>query len=108
MTTADEALIVWSNAPDAATAEKLAETLVQEGLAACVHVLAEGRSFYVWEGKLEKDTEWTLMIKTRRGRYEKLAARLTELHPYDVPEILATPIENGHPAYLEWLHRSTG
>jgi len=102
-----DALLVWSNAPDAAQAAKLAETLVMEKLAACVHVLPQGYSYYEWDKRLNRDTEWTLMIKTRQTIYPVLEARIKALHPYDVPEIIATPVVQGLPAYLAWMKENT-
>ncbi len=102
-----DALLVWSNAPDEAKAHELAETLVTERLAACVHVLPRGHSIYEWQGRLNRDAEWTLMIKSRRGLYPVLEARLKTLHPDDVPEILATPVVHGSPDYLAWLRENT-
>lgn len=101
-------IIVWSNAPDRERAESIAETLVREGLAACVHVLPAGHSHYVWEGRLQVDEEWTLMIKSRQEHATVLQARIAALHPYEVPEILVTPVSAGLPAYLEWLTTVTG
>ncbi|MBF0623377.1 MAG: divalent-cation tolerance protein CutA [Magnetococcales bacterium] len=97
--------IVWSTAPDDAVAEQLARSLVEEELAACVHVLAAGRSFYRWQGGLQRDAEAVLMIKTRTAVRERLVERLTELHPYEVPEILFTPVAGGAPAYLDWVRQ---
>lgn len=107
MTVFPDALIVWSTAPEEPLAATIAETLVREKLAACVHVMPRGQSFYEWEERLNRDTEWTLMIKTRRDRYPALEKRLKELHPYTVPEILVTPVEGGSPEYLEWLVQVT-
>ncbi|MBF0141942.1 MAG: divalent-cation tolerance protein CutA [Magnetococcales bacterium] len=98
-----ELMVVLSNAPDAATAESLARLLVEEGLAACVHVLPGGLSFYEWEGSLHREGEWSMVIKTRAELYERLQARLAERHPYEVPEILGITVERALPAYRDWL-----
>ncbi|MBF0164349.1 MAG: divalent-cation tolerance protein CutA [Magnetococcales bacterium] len=92
-----------TTAPDEAMAESLAEALVHEGLAACVHILPAGRSIYRWQGAVHKEAEWTLLIKTDHVRFVPLRTRLLVLHPYEVPEILALPVEDGNPAYLAWL-----
>ena len=102
-----DAILVWTSAPEESVAETLAETLVQEQLAACIHVLPRGRSFYVWENAMHRDYEWMVLIKTRSALYSALEARLRQLHPYDVPEILATPVARGLPDYLAWLTAST-
>ncbi|MBF0155076.1 MAG: divalent-cation tolerance protein CutA [Magnetococcales bacterium] len=104
---ATPASIVYCTVPDGALADALSGTLVQEGLAACVHVFPVGKSVYVWEGKLERSTEHLLMIKSRQALYPRLQARLRELHPYQVPEILAVPVTAGLPEYLTWLARAT-
>lgn len=83
--------------------EELANSLVEEGLAACVNVLPAVRSFYKWQGKLEKDTEELLVIKTGDWLFSILEKRVKELHPYEVPEIICMPIVEGSAPYLEWL-----
>lgn len=104
---AEEVIMVWTNAASPEVAEEIAQTLVKEKLAACVHVLPAGTSHYKWEGELQKETEHTLVIKTRRGRYKKLEARLYDLHPYDVPEIMATETLKVHSAYQQWVVDTT-
>ncbi|WP_231137316.1 divalent-cation tolerance protein CutA [Chromobacterium paludis] len=94
------------NVPDAETAERIAETLVSERLAACVNILAPCRSVYRWQGAVERADEVPLLIKTRRDAYAKLEARLLALHPYEVPEIVAWPLAQGLPAYLTWVSQS--
>ncbi len=96
-------ILVWTTFPEEALAISVADSLVDEQLAACVHVLPGGRSVYRWQGEIHRDAEWTLLIKTRQAVYPRLEARLRALHPYDVPEILATPVTRSLPAYQEWL-----
>jgi len=100
-------IIVWSNCPSEAQAAELAQVLVREKLAACVHILPRGRSFYIWEGKMNQEDEWTLKIKTRAALFDDLKARLTVLHPFDVPEILATPVVDCGVSYGRWVMDST-
>jgi len=100
---ADAVLIVLTNLPDEENAHLIAEALVAERLAACVNVLAGCRSIYRWQGEIERADEVPLLIKTTRARYRELQARLQELHPYDVPEILAWEPQRGLPAYLGWV-----
>jgi len=86
-------------------AGRLARALVEERLAACVQILPSVRSVYRWRGAIEESGELLLLIKTRRGLFDRLSRRLRELHSYEVPEILATPVVDGGEAYLEWMDR---
>jgi periplasmic divalent cation tolerance protein len=97
------ALVVLSTFPDADKAAQVARVLVEERLAACVNLVATVRSIYRWQGAVQDDAESLAIIKTTRERYPALAARLAELHPYDVAEIIALPLADGHPPYLAWL-----
>jgi len=103
-----DALVVLVTVPNAETAEKLAEALVGERLAACVNVLDGVRSIYRWKGAVERDDELLCLCKTTRDGFDRLRARVVELHPYEVPEVIALPIEAGHAAYLAWLMASVG
>lgn len=102
-----KSLLVLCNTPDPATANRLAEQLVEERLAACVNILPACRSVYRWQGAIESAEEIPLLIKTTGDVYPILQARLTELHPYEVPEIIALSIEQGLPAYLRWIASET-
>jgi periplasmic divalent cation tolerance protein len=102
-----EVLVVITNLPDRATAERIAETLVTGGVAACVNVMAECTSFYRWNAKLEHGSEVPLFIKTTRAAYPHLESMLRRLHPYEVPEILALPVSAGLPDYLNWVTQET-
>ena len=99
-------LLVLCNCPDAATARQLATAVVEQRLAACVNCLPAVQSIYRWDGEVQSEQEATLLIKTIASRYSELEARLAELHPYDVPEIIALDISRGLPAYLNWLEQS--
>lgn len=101
------ALLVLTNLPDRATAEKLAEALIQKRVAACVNILAPCRSVYRWKGAVQRDEEHPVLIKTTRESYAALEAAIREAHPYELPEIVAVPIERGLPAYLDWVARET-
>lgn len=103
----DDAILALCTAPDAETAAKLGKALVSEHLAACVNVIPGLRSFYEWEGEVQDDGEVQLFIKTRASRTDELEARLRELHPYDVPEILFLTIRGGSKDYLGWLRETT-
>jgi periplasmic divalent cation tolerance protein len=99
----DDVLLAFCTCPDEALALSLAETLVDEGLAACVNLLPGVRSIYVWQGQRHSDAEVLLLIKTAAARFPELAARLRRLHPHDLPEIMAVPIRHGLPDYLNWV-----
>ncbi len=99
----DAILLCYCSCPDTASAERIAETLVGERLAACISRLPGIRSTYRWQGAVTTDSEELLLIKTVAGRYEALRTRLLQLHPYELPELLAVPVERGHDAYLEWV-----
>lgn len=101
------ALIVITNAPDREIALKIARALIERKLAACVNILAECTSVYRWQEKLETATEVPLMIKTRAEIYDDVEAAIRSLHPYELPEIVAVPIERGWSAYLEWVNAET-
>lgn len=101
------ALVVFTNLPDRAAAEKLAEALVEQRVAACVNILGPCRSVYRWNGGLQKDDEHLMLIKTSRERYATLEAAIRAAHPYELPEIVAVPIERGLPAYLDWVAAET-
>lgn len=101
------ALLVLTNLPDRATAEQLAEALIRKRVAACVNILAPCRSVYRWKEAVQHDEEHPVLIKTTRERYAALEAAIREAHPYELPEIVAVPIERGLPAYLDWLAMET-
>lgn len=101
-------LIILCTCPDRTTAERIAETVVSERLAACVNIVPGLTSIYRWEGQIQREVELLLLIKTRQEIYSLLEARIRELHPYQVPEIIALPIQTGSVAYLDWIADSTG
>ncbi|HEX4857972.1 MAG TPA: divalent-cation tolerance protein CutA [Usitatibacteraceae bacterium] len=101
-------LVVICTVPDAELGVKIAESLLQHRLAACVHRLPPGVSTYRWQGRVETGEESTLIIKTESSRFAELAAEIRRLHPYDVPEILALRVTDALPAYLQWVAGETG
>jgi periplasmic divalent cation tolerance protein len=101
-------LVAMTTAPTPEKAAELARALVEERLAACVNILPGARSIYRWQGKLEDDTEAVCVIKTRRDRLDALRARLLELHPYEVPELVVMDVVAGNPKYLAWIDESVG
>ncbi len=94
-------------APDEGEANRLAAALIERRLAACVNLLAPARSIYRWRGAIETATEIPMLIKTTAAAYPALEAALRELHPYELPEILALPA-GGLPEYLAWVAAETG
>ena len=100
-------LLVLTNLPERAAAERLADLLVEKRLAACVNILAPCRSVYRWQGAVRHDEEHPLLIKTTAERYPALEQALRSGHPYELPEIIAVPIERGLPAYLQWVAAET-
>jgi periplasmic divalent cation tolerance protein len=100
-------IAVLTNLPDSDSAFNLARELVGLKLAACANVLAPATSFYRWEGRDEQATEYPVLIKTTRARYSELERAIRRRHPYDLPEIIAWPVEAGLPEYLDWVERET-
>ena len=94
---------VLVTAPDGDVAESLARTVVGEGLAACVNLLPGAVSIYRWAGEVQRVTEVLMVLKTTEDNVEPLRARVVELHPYEVPEVLALTVDAGHEPYLDWV-----
>ncbi|WP_456409603.1 divalent-cation tolerance protein CutA [Oceanithermus sp.] len=92
--------------PDEEAARRIARALVEEGLAACVNLIPGLTSIYTWQGKMHEDAEWLLLAKTTAEAYPRLEARVSELHPYEVPEVLALPVERGLDRYLAWVQQN--
>ena len=88
-------------------AVKIANSLVEERLAACANIIPSIRSIYRWEGKVWDEREWMLIVKTQKERFEELEKRVKSLHSYSVPEIIALPIVQGSTSYLKWLEEMT-
>jgi periplasmic divalent cation tolerance protein len=102
-----DAMLVFTTLPSADKGAELARTLVEERLAACANLIPAVRSIYRWEGKIHDENEVVMLIKTRAENIERLKARILELHPYEVPEVLAVPVESGYQAYLDWISHGT-
>lgn len=84
-------------------AEEIARALVEQRLAACVQIVGPIRSIYRWQGQIQTSQEWQCWAKTRAERWDEVCEAIRRLHPYEVPEILAVPIEAGSDTYLKWL-----
>ncbi len=102
-----DALLVLTTLPNSDAAAELATKLVGERLAACANILPALRSIYRWEGKVQDENEVLVLLKTQGRQYESLKARILALHPYEVPEVIAIPVERGHQPYLDWILRET-
>jgi periplasmic divalent cation tolerance protein len=103
-----EHVLVLSTVAQAEDAERIARALVERRLAACVNVVPGLTSFYRWKGAVQRDEERLLLIKARRDGYAALEQALRELHPYELPEVVALPIDAGSAAYLAWLDENVG
>jgi len=100
-------ILVISTLPDRDAAEKMAYFLIEQQLAACVNILPGVTSVYRWQGKVESANETILLIKTTMARYPALETAIKAQHPYELPEIIAVPINAGLPAYLAWVATET-
>ncbi|MBI3147014.1 MAG: divalent-cation tolerance protein CutA [Betaproteobacteria bacterium] len=100
-------LLVLTQYPDLASAEKLAALLVERRLAACVNIGSATRSLYHWRGKTEIATEYPLQIKTTDARYSEVEEAIRRNHPYELPEVIAVPLCAGLPEYLDWVRGET-
>ena len=98
-----EAMVVFVTAPSAEKAAEIARTLVEEKLAACGNVIPGIRSIYRWEGKICDDAEALLVLKVAAKRLQELSDRIVALHPYQLPEVVATRIEGGNERYIDWI-----
>jgi len=102
-----EPILVITNFPDRTSALALAQKLVDERLAACVNVLADCTSVYRWQEKIEHASEVPVFIKTLAQHYPRVEQAVKAMHPYELPEIIAVPISDGLPAYMQWIAAET-
>lgn len=102
---APRVLVVSTTVASKALADRIARQMVTERLAACAQVQGPIRSTFHWQGRIEQATEWYCHLKTTSRQVDVLAARIAELHPYEVPEIIAVPVVAGHTPYLSWIKR---
>jgi periplasmic divalent cation tolerance protein len=100
-------ILVLTQLPDPASAEALARALVEGRLAACVSIGATARSLYHWRGEIETAHEVPVVVKTTSDAYPAVEEAIRSRHPYELPEIIAVPITDGLPAYLDWIRRET-
>lgn len=97
-------ILISTTTDSAAAAEKIATTLVEQRLAACVQVIPQVRSVYRWQGNVEQADEWLCSVKTRRALFSRVEEAILRQHSYDCPEIVAVPLEAASPSYLQWLN----
>lgn len=102
-----DVLLVFTNLPDRASAERIAQALVEARAAACVNILAECTSVYRWQGRVENAHEVPLLAKTTRAAYPALEQAIRAHHPYELPEIIAVPVSTGLSGYLQWVAQET-
>ena len=100
-------IIILVTTGSEAEAEKIARTLVEERLIACANILSPVRSIYRWEGKVQDDHEWLLIIKTQQAHFAAVEARVRSLHSYQVPEVIALSVVDGSERYLGWVKGET-
>ena len=100
-------VVVYSTFPTPDKAAEVVRTLVSEQLAACGNLVGPVRSIYRWKGEVQDEAETLAILKTTRDRFEAMRARLVELHPYEVAEVIALPVEAGHAPYLAWVAAET-
>ncbi|MGB0130537.1 divalent-cation tolerance protein CutA [Chlorobium sp.] len=103
----EEYCMVVTTIPGREEAEQLAEGILGNRLAACIQMTGI-RSFFLWEGAMQREAEMLLLIKTTAERYSALESYISEYHPYDVPEIIRIPVTAGLPGYLSWIASTTG
>jgi periplasmic divalent cation tolerance protein len=103
----DDHIIMLTTLPDEAAARELARALISARLAACINIMPRMTSIYSWKGKLEEGQEHLLIIKTRSERYAAIEQAIKAQHPYELPEIIATPISHGLPEYMNWIDENS-
>lgn len=103
----NKVVVILVTAPDAKTGTEIARDLLERRLVACANIIPGIRSLYWWKGQLEESDEVLLLLKARKEDVTAVAKRVRELHPYDVPEVVATEVVGGLEAYLEWVTAET-
>lgn len=103
-----EYVMATTTTPSGESADKIALALVQKRLAACVQIVEPITSYYRWEGSIQKDREYLLIIKTLKKHIPEISRSLSQIHPYEVPELIAVPVVSGSTDYLSWLMECVG
>lgn len=99
-------IIAYSTAPNETIANEIAHHLINAKLAACVNLIPHVKSIYHWNNEIVEDNEILMMIKSEKSKQQNLIDTLIEIHPYDTPEVIIIPIENGFKGYLYWIYTS--
>lgn len=99
-------IVVFMTVPDEKEATKIAHSLLKERLIACANIVGPVSSLFWWEGKIDKASEFLVIMKSKKNLFKKLSERVKELHSYEVPEVIALPVIEGLPSYLNWLGAS--
>lgn len=99
-------IIAYSTAPNEMIANEIAHYLINAKLAACVNLIPHVKSIYHWNNEVIEDSEVLMMIKSEKSKQQVLIDALAEIHPYDTPEVIIIPIENGFKGYLNWIYQS--
>jgi periplasmic divalent cation tolerance protein len=102
-----DSILILVTAGSETEAETIAKTLIEERLVACVNIVSPMRSLYRWDGKVVDDREWLLISKTVASHFAAVEARVKALHSYQVPEVIAVPIQFGSDAYIQWVRDET-
>lgn len=102
-----EYIVVLTTVPDGETGEKIARKILENRLAACVTMSPASKSLYWWDNQITQDNEHILIIKTLEQLYKELEKKISEVHPYDTPEINALPVKKGSERYLNWINSVT-
>lgn len=103
----DKHILVLTTVPEEKSGQKITSHLLEERLAACVTISPASQSLYWWKGQIAKEPEHILFIKTKADLYPELEKKIREIHPYEVPEIIALPIQKGLTDYLNWIDKET-
>ncbi len=103
----EKGIVIFITAPNEDEAARIARALVEARLAACANIVRNIRSVYTWQGNIQDDSEVLMIVKTQKDLFNAVSGKVKELHSYDVPEIIALPIIDGSPDYLNWLKEST-
>jgi periplasmic divalent cation tolerance protein len=102
----NDVVLAFSTFPDEETARKISRELVTENVAACANIIPQIESIYRWQGQIEQGNETLVLFKTTAAGFAAFEEKLKALHPYEVPEIICTPIDRGSAAYLEWVRQN--
>lgn len=109
MSDSNQAVVaVITTVPDPEVAESIARTVVEERLAACANLLGSAVSIFRWESRVEREVEVLVIMKTTRQGIDDLRRRIVDLHPYDVPELIVLPVQEGYEPYLQWVRSEVG